>query len=162
MQRHAGAALLKTPEHALDCVRLLRRLIHKPFSVKIRVLDDYDPEPTVRFCKRLEECGVDAVAIHGRLACRVYSGPVAVDVIKAVRESLHIPVTANGGIFGIRSAKALQDGTGCDRLMVARGAIGNPWIFKSLSNGMEYIPTHLEICEAIREHLAGMVDLQED
>ena len=159
VQRNAGAALLKTPEHALECVRLLRKLIHKPFSVKIRILDDHDPEPTVRFCEHLEACGVEAIAIHGRLACRVYSGPVAMDVIKAVREALHIPVTANGGIFGVRSAKALQEGTGCSRLMVARGAIGNPWIFKSLSDGVEYIPTHAEICDAIRDHLAGMVDL---
>ena len=159
VQRNAGAALLKMPEHALECVRLLRDLIHKPFSVKIRILDDHDPDPTVRFCEQLEVIGVEAIAIHGRLACRVYSGPVAMNVIKAVRDALHIPVTANGGIFGIRSAKALQDGTGCSRLMVARGAIGNPWIFKSLADGAEYIPTHGEICYAIREHLAGMVDL---
>ena len=159
VQRNAGAALLKTSEHALECVRLLRGLIHKPFTVKLRVLDDRDPEPTVRFCKQLEECGVDALTIHGRLACRVYSGPVAMDVIKAIRESLHVPVTANGGIFGVHSAKALQNGTGCSRLMVARGAIGNPWIFRSLTEGVEYVPTHSEICDAIRCHLAGMVDL---
>ncbi len=157
VQRHAGAALLKMPEHALECVKLLRDLIAKPLTVKLRILDEANPEPTLALCQKLEEVGVEGITIHGRLASRIYSGPVAFLVIRAVREGLRIPVTANGGIVDVATCRALHEGTGCDRLMVARGAIGNPWIFKSLKEGVDYRPSHQELCETLREHLSGMV-----
>lgn len=159
MQRNAGAALLKTPELALDCVRVLRDVVKKPLTVKTRILSETDPDATVRFCLALQDCGIDGLTIHGRLPQRIYAGPVAMAVIKAVREALSIPVTANGGIFTAADADALATGSGCDRLMVARGAIGNPWLFRELIQGLAAAPTHAEICAMLLQQVAGMVEL---
>ncbi|MGI5924948.1 MAG: tRNA dihydrouridine synthase [Lentisphaeria bacterium] len=159
MQRHAGAALLKTRELALDCVRALRDVVKKPLTVKTRILCENDPEPTVRFCLALQACGIDGLTLHGRLPQRIYAGPVAMDVIKAVREALRIPVTANGGIFTAADADALAAGSGCERLMVARGAIGNPWLFRELIQGIPAVPTHAELCDMLLQQVTGMVEL---
>ena len=141
VQRQAGAALLDDTVHALECVKLLRKLVKRPFTVKLRILSETDTDMTVSFCRRLEKEGVEGLIIHGRLASKVYSGPVAMDVISAVREAVSIPVIANGGVFSVADAEALRDGTGCRRVMVARGAIGNPWIFRSLLEGHDVVPT---------------------
>ncbi len=162
LKRPAGAALLYPVNHALafQCVSIIReRVKGKPFTVKMRILDENDPEPTVTFCKRLVELGVEGITIHGRLASRIYSGPVATEVIRAVRESVSVPVTANGGIFSIEDANALAEATGCDRLMVARGSLGNPWIFRELNSGVPYRPGHLELCEVLQRHIVGMIDM---
>ena len=159
LKRGAGAELTRHADEALTCAKILREQISKPFTVKTRILDETDPEPTVTFCQALEATGVEAIAIHGRLPERIYAGPVAAHVIKAVREALHIPVTANGGIFHLADAQWLGNETGCDRLMVARGAIGNPWLFKELLEQKEYTPSHEEVCAAMEEHVEGMLDL---
>ncbi|MBP1583550.1 MAG: tRNA-dihydrouridine synthase, partial [Victivallales bacterium] len=117
-----------------------------------------DPEPTVRFCQMLEACGIDGLTIHGRLPEKFYSGPVAVDIIRAVRENLKIPVTANGGIFNQSDADALASATGCDRLMVARGVLGNPWLFRELLHGVPAAPSHEEILEAVESHVMEMAE----
>ena len=77
-------------------------------------------------------------------------------VIRAVRESLSVPVTANGGIFGAEDAARLREATGCTRLMVARGSIGNPWIFRELAQGSPAPPSHGELCDALERHISGM------
>ena len=158
-QRGAGVELMRHREQALDCVRLVRNIIKGPFTVKMRILDSVDPEPTVKLAQDLEQIGIDGLTIHGRLASKVYSGPVAVEVIRAVRETLHIPVTANGGIFNRGDAEWLAEQTGCSSLMVARGAIGNPWIFRELIQGDDTPPTHREIMEEMQEHVGGMVEM---
>jgi tRNA-dihydrouridine synthase B len=162
LKRPAGAALLYPVNHALafQCVSIIReRVKDKPFTVKIRILDENDPEPTVTFCKRLVDLGVEGITIHGRLASKIYSGPVATEVIRAVRESVSVPVTANGGIFSIDDANALADATGCNRLMFARGSLGNPWIFRELISGAPYRPAHLELCEVMQRHIVGMMEM---
>ena len=162
IKRPAGAGLLKECNQniAFACIKEMRSRIHNvPFTVKLRILDFDDPEPTVSFCKRLQDLGVEGIAIHGRMAESIYSGPVAMDVIRAVREALSIPVTANGGIYGIEDADALHDGTGCDRLMVARGSLGNPWIFRELETGGKCPPSHEELCDVMSEHIMGMVPI---
>lgn len=158
MQRQAGAALMRNPENALTCLKILRDSTDKPLTVKTRILSETDPEPTLRFCEALAGIGIDGLTIHGRLAGKVYSGPVAHAVIKAVREALKIPVCANGGIFSRADALQLAAETGCQHLMVARGAIGNPWIFRELLNGDCTAPSHQEICEVMQEHLQQMRD----
>jgi len=159
LKRGAGAALMQTPEQACECLKIVRDAIrHKPLTVKTRILDESDPEPTVRFCQMLEACGIDGLTIHGRLPEKFYSGPVAVGIIKVVRENLKIPVTANGGIFSKADADALALATGCDRLMVARGALGNPWIFRELLQGQPAPPSHEEILEAVGSHVNEMVE----
>jgi tRNA-dihydrouridine synthase B len=158
MQRQAGAALMRNPDNALTCLKILRDSTDKPVTVKTRILSETDPEPTVRFCEALAGVGIDGLTIHGRLAGKVYSGPVAYSVIKAVREALKIPVCANGGIFSRADALRLAAETGCQRLMVARGAIGNPWIFQELQAEEYTPPSHQEICEVMHEHLQQMRD----
>ena len=162
LKRPAGAALLYPANHSLafQCVEIIRkRVTGKPFTVKMRILDEQDPAPTVAFCKQLVEFGVDGITIHGRLASRIYSGPVATHVIRAVRESISIPVTANGGIFSLEDANTLAEATGCERLMIARGSLGNPWIFRELTANAPYCPTHLELCEILQRHVTGMMEM---
>ena len=159
VQRDAGAALLKHPEHALDCVRLIRKLVKRPFTVKIRILSETDTDATVQFCRKLVEEGVEGIFIHGRVATKVYSGPVAAEIISAVREAVAVPVVANGGIFTWEDGQELARRTGCEGIMVARGAIGNPWLFKSLLEGHEVSPTHGELCDMIDLHLRSMMEL---
>lgn len=160
MRKGAGAALPFDPENALACVRaVMRQAGGLPVTVKMRVLHDEDPTPTLRFAERLRDEGVCALTLHGRVWERIYSGPVAGGVIRHVREHLDIPVVANGGIFSRADGVALAESTGCERLMVARGAIGNPWIFRELAGTGPRVPTHDEVCEEVRRHVEGMVAL---
>jgi nifR3 family TIM-barrel protein len=160
MRKGAGAALPLDPDLALRCVDAVRDASHgRALSVKLRILSAEDPGPTVTFCRRLEAAGVGAVTIHGRVWQRIYSGPVAGRVIRAVGEALRIPVTANGGIFSRADGLRLAQATGCRTLMVARGAIGNPWIFRELTVAGAPPPSHEEVCAALREHIEGMVPI---
>lgn len=161
LKRPAGAALLRpeNQELAFRCVKLIRRLTKRPFTVKMRILDFDEPEPTVTFCRHLEELGVEGITIHGRLTPKIYSGPVATGVIRAVREVLHIPVTANGGVYKMADADALADATGCSRIMLARGTLGNPWLFRELLQRKHLPPTNDELCDAILAHVNGMIDI---
>lgn len=161
IRRCAGAALMQHPELAFTCLEILRGVIdHKPVTVKTRILDENDPEPTVAFCRELEKRGIDGLTLHGRLPSRMYAGPVATAVIRAVRESVRIPVTANGGVFSWHDAAELSRQTGCSRVMVARGAMGNPWIFRELQAGSDLPPPpHGEVCQIMRDHLLDMVEL---
>lgn len=158
-QRGAGAALGLDRERALRCVAALVAASVHPVTAKIRVLDERDPAPTVALARGLAECGVQAVAIHGRVAERFYAGPVACPVIAAVREAVAVPVIANGGVFARRDAEELARLTGCRRLMVARGAIGNPWIFRELADPAAPRPGNEEVCAVLREHVEGMIAL---
>lgn len=158
-QRGAGAALGLQREQALRCVEALVGISVHPVTAKIRVLDDYDPAPTVALAQGLVACGIQALTIHGRTVERIYAGPVACQVIAAVREAIPIPVIANGGIFARSDAAALAEHTGCRQLMVARGAIGNPWLFRELADPAAPYPTHEEICATIRDHVEGMIEL---
>jgi len=158
LQRQAGAALMRDTEKAMSCLKIVRDHTNKPLTVKTRILSETDPEPTVRFCQALEGIGIDGLTIHGRLPGKVYSGPVAFAVIRAVREAVKIPVCGNGGIFSQADAEKLLAETGCQRLMIARGAIGNPWIFRELLEQDSNPPSHQEICSMMFFHLEQMRD----
>ncbi|NLF18491.1 MAG: tRNA-dihydrouridine synthase family protein [Lentisphaerae bacterium] len=159
-QKGAGAALALDAERALRCVEAVRRASGgRPLSVKMRILAEGDPEPTVALAQRLAAAGVEALTVHGRVMQRVYAGPVWAGIIAAVRAAVPIPVAANGGIFSRADGLRLAAATGCRHLMVARGAIGNPWLFRDLAGLPGAVPSHGEVCEELREHLAGMVAL---
>lgn len=158
VQRNSGAGLLGDLTLAEACVRVMREKITRmPLTVKLRILSETDIEATVSWCKKLESLGVEGIVIHGRLASKMYSGPVFGGIISAVREAVSIPVCANGGIFSVSTADALRDETGCRRLMIARGAIGNPWIVKSLLEGQDYCPAHEELCDEMETHVREMM-----
>lgn len=157
LRRVAGAALMTQPVRALECLAVMRDEWPGRLTVKMRILKEDDPAPTVELARKLEAAGVDGLTIHGRLARMVYSGPVHGEIIRAVREAVHIPVTANGGIFDTASAQALVQATGCSRLMVARGVLCNPWIFRSLNSGCDYRPERAEVLDTMCDHVAMMV-----
>ena len=156
-KRGAGVALSHNRDLAAACAEALVTVCKAPVTAKIRALSPEDPASTVRLAVTLESCGISGLAIHGREWRQVYSGPVAVHVIKAVREALNIPVIANGGVFDRASGLALRQQTGCGLIMIARGAIGNPWIFREFADAGAPHPTHEEICDELDRHLHEMV-----
>jgi len=156
-KRGAGAALGLNRDLAARCVQALVANCDYPVTAKIRILSRTDPAPTVDLAVSLQEAGIQALTIHGREWEQIYSGLVAFDVIRAVGERLRIPVIANGGVFDRDSATELRRRTGRRLVMVARGAIGNPWIFRELRDASAPPPTHDEVCAEVERHVLGMV-----
>ena len=153
-----GAMFAATkPEEAVRAFSVLVKNSSIPVTVKTRILSESDPEPTVKFCKSLEDAGAQTLTLHGRLMKNFYSGPVFFDVIRAVRESLHIPVIANGGGLTQSLYAELIRETGCSNGMVARGACGNPWIFREIRSGKMDPPALSEFLTEIRLHFECMV-----
>ena len=126
----AGAALGRNRELALRCFEALAENSRFPLTAKLRIVHAEDPEPTVALARDLAERGAQAITIHGRTREAFYSGEVNFAVIRAVREALpQIPVIANGGVVSVGTAEIMRKETGCSRLMLAQGAMGNPWLF---------------------------------
>lgn len=147
------------PEGALRAVETIVKHAKLPVTVKTRILDFDDPAPTVAFCRRLEEAGVTALTLHGRIKKVFYSGPVAFHVIKAVREALSIPVIANGGGLTAETYFELLRETGCSRGMIARGALGNPWLFDAVNHPETHRPpTVEEYASEMETHVREMTD----
>ena len=152
-----GAALArKKPEEALKAFSVIAETARSPVSVKMRILSETDPEPTVQLVRRLADCGASAVTVHGRIAEKFYSGPVFFDIIRAAAESVKIPVIANGGALSAPLYHELRENSSCSRAMVARGALGNPWIFSEIDGGLP--PTLEEFGNEVREHFFSMRD----
>lgn len=158
-KRGCGATLAYDLPQTLICLEAIVRRSRFPVTAKIRILDEQDPEPTLKLAKALEAGGLRALTIHGRVLRQVYAGPVHSAIIAAVQRELRIPVIANGGVFTLADAERLRAETGCSRIMVARGAIGNPWIFQPLTGTGTGVPTHAELCTVLGEQVVGMVRL---
>lgn len=132
-----GAALMRDPSLAADIVSAVRKAVSCPVTVKFRRGYEIDNETAVEFGKRMEAAGVSAVAVHGRFAQQFYRGKADWNVIRRCKESLSIPVIGNGDVVDGKSACALLDETGCDAIMVGRGAQGNPWVFRDIASRLE-------------------------
>lgn len=128
-----GSALMKNPKLVEEILSSMVRALKKPVTVKIRKGFDDTCVNAVEIAKIAESCGVAAVAVHGRTREQYYSGKADWEIIRKVKEAVKIPVIGNGDVFTPQDAKRLTEETGCDGIMVARGAKGNPWIFKQIT-----------------------------
>ena len=129
-----GSALMKNPRLAEQILSALVRKVKKPVTVKIRKGFDEDQVNAVEIARIAEYCGVAAVAVHGRTRQQFYSGKADWDIIRQVKEAVRIPVIGNGDIFTPEHAAQMLKETGCDGLMLARGAQGNPWLFARIQH----------------------------
>lgn len=146
-----GAALMKEPELASRIIRAMKSAITVPLSVKIRA-GWSDPNECLDFIRVVEDAGADMVTVHGRTKCQAYTGYSDWDVIAQARERVSIPVLVNGDIFTPEDVRKALEVTGCAGVLVARGGLGNPWIFSRteamLATGV--IPPEPTVAERLR------------
>lgn len=128
----SGSALMRTPELAGKIVRAVKDAVNIPVTVKFRKGWDDEHVNAVEFAKLLEANGADALTIHGRTRKQMYAPPVDIDIIRKVKQAVSIPVIGNGDVDSAQSAAEMYERTGCDLVMVGRGALGKPWLFSQI------------------------------
>lgn len=152
-----GSALMKNPLLAGKIIEKTAKAIQKPLTVKIRKGFDDAHVNAVEMAKIAQESGAAAVAVHGRTREQYYSGTADWDIIAQVKQAVKIPVIGNGDVVDAASALRLFEQTGCDGIMVGRGAQGNPWIFREILAALEdreipARPNRRELYEMIVRH----------
>lgn len=160
----SGSALMKNPRLCGEIVKAVTAVTDTPVTVKIRKGWDDDSVNAVEVAKICESAGAAAITVHGRTRQQYYKPPVDYDIIKAVRESVSVPVIANGDIDSAERAKEVMDITGCDLVMIGRATLGNPWIFSQINAYLEnpnvkiYTPDLEERLGVMIEHIGKMVE----
>ena len=129
-----GSALMKNPKLCADIVKSIKDEVDVPVTIKIRKGFDDNLVNAVEVACLCEQAGVDAIAVHGRTRQQMYSPPVDLEIIKKVKEAVSVPVIGNGDIFSCEDALNMMQVTGCDFVMVGRGALGNPFIFSQINS----------------------------
>ncbi len=158
-----GSALMKKPEQVERVIRAVVKASMKPVTVKIRKGWDESSVNAVEIAKIAEASGASAVTVHGRTREQYYSGKADWNIIRKVKEAVSIPVIGNGDVVGPREAKRLFEETGCDAIMIGRGAQGNPWIFKAVIKYLEEgvlvnEPTAQEKISTIIRHMNMLIE----
>jgi len=133
----SGCALMKNPKLVYDIVKAVRTAVDIPVTVKIRAGWDENSINAVEVALAAESAGADMIAIHGRTKKQMYAPPVNLEIIRRVKENVSVPVVGNGDIRSPEDAAHMMDYTGCDAVMVGRGALGNPWIFEQINSYLE-------------------------
>ena len=133
-----GALLMKSPELAERIVKEVVNAVNIPITVKMRSGWDDNTINAVELAKRCENAGAKAITVHGRTKIQMYSPPVNIDIIREVKQAVKIPVIGNGDIIDGKSAAKMLEETGCDLVMVGRGALGRPWVFKQINAYLEH------------------------
>lgn len=160
----SGSALMKNPRLCGEIVKAVTAVTDIPVTVKIRKGWDDDSVNAVEVAKICESAGAAAITVHGRTRQQYYKPPVDYDIIRAVRESVSVPVIANGDIDSAERAKEVMDITGCDLVMIGRATLGNPWIFSQINaylenpNGKIHTPDLEERLGVMIEHIGKMVE----
>lgn len=160
----SGSALMKNPRLCGEIVKAVTAVTDIPVTVKIRKGWDDDSVNAVEVAKICESAGAAAITVHGRTRQQYYKPPVDYDIIKAVRESVSVPVIANGDIDSAEKAKEVMDITGCDLVMIGRATLGNPWIFSQINAFLEnpnvkiHTPDLEERLGVMIEHIGKMVE----
>lgn len=131
-----GSALMKNPKLTEKVLKAVVKNSKKPVTLKIRKGWDDNSVNAVEIAKIAESCGISALAIHGRTREQFYTGKADWNIIAEIKNSLNIPVIGNGDVFTIEDSINMLDKTGCDAIMIGRGAQGNPWIFKRINHYM--------------------------
>ena len=157
-----GAGLLKEPRKLAALLSVIVKGTHLPVTVKLR-LGWSSAKGIVSLAKRIEDCGVAAIFLHGRTKLQGYSGTIDYTSIRRVKKTLAIPVIASGNIWSAQDAKKMFELTGCDAVTVARGVLGNPWLFKEIEEFLatgKIIPRPgiKEVVRVMKEHLKLSLD----
>ena len=160
-----GSALLKNPDLIYDVVSAVVKNTSKPVTVKIRIGWDDNSINCVEVAHAISAAGASAISVHGRTREQFYSGKADWSKIAAVKRAVDIPVAGNGDVVDAKSAMAMMEQTGCDFVMIGRGALGNPWIFKEVlaawrGEELPQPPTKEEKKLMMVRHLQDLADLK--
>ncbi len=158
----SGAALMKDPVLCGEIVKEVVKAVDIPVTVKIRKGFDDENINAVEVATICEKYGASAVTVHGRTRAQYYSGKVDLDIIRDVKNALSIPVIGNGDVTSADDAKRMFEYTKCDLLMVGRGALGNPWVFKNINAyfnlDKQVAPTFEEKMLVMKKHIEKLAE----